>query len=198
MDRRAFLAVLALSPISPARAARPTLAQKLVAAARSQIGWTVTYDPAYRTLSYPNGDVPPERGVCTDVVIRAYRSALSVDLQRLVHEDMRRNFSAYPRHWGLKRPDRNIDHRRVANLQVFLTRRKANLALSDDLKTVRPGDLVTMMLPGNLPHIVIAGDKMNEDNTRPLVIHNIGRGAQEEDVLSQFKLTGHYRFLPGA
>ncbi|KNY13965.1 MULTISPECIES: DUF1287 domain-containing protein [unclassified Shinella] len=169
-------------------------AQKLVAAARQQIGVTLTYDPAYSRLDYPGGDVPRARGVCTDVIVRAYRDGLAIDLQVLVHEDMRRAFSAYPPLWGLKRTDRNIDHRRVPNLQAFLKRQGAALPVSKDGADYRPGDIVSQMLPGNLPHIGIVADARSADGARPLLVHNIGAGARLEDVLFAYPLTGHYRY----
>lgn len=169
-------------------------AQKLVVAARRQIGVTLTYDPAYSRLDYPGGDVPRERGVCTDVIVRAYRDGLAIDLQVLVHEDMRKAFSAYPALWGLKRTDRNIDHRRVPNLQTFLKRAGAALAASRDGADYRPGDIVSQMLPGNLPHIGIVADDRSADGARPLLVHNIGAGARLEDVLFAYPLTGHYRY----
>ncbi len=168
--------------------------EKLVAAARKQIGVTVSYDPAYTALSYPNGDVPAERGVCTDVIIRAMRSSSARDLQQLLHEDMGKNFSAYPRNWGLTRPDKNIDHRRVPNLQTFFKRQNYQLTLTKEKDPAKylPGDIVTCIVPPNLPHIMIVSDQKATDGT-PLIIHNIGRGTKEEDMLFRFKLTGHYR-----
>jgi uncharacterized protein len=167
---------------------------KIVVAARKQIGVTISYDPAYTALSYPNGDVPAERGVCTDVVIRAMRSGLAKDLQKLLHEDMGKNFAAYPRNWGLTRPDKNIDHRRVPNLQTYFKRQNYQLTLTKEKDPGKylPGDIVTCIVPPNLPHIMIVSDQKGENGT-PLVIHNIGRGTQEEDMLFSFKLTGHYR-----
>lgn len=159
--------------------------------ARRQIGVTVEYDSAYVRLAYPGGDVPVERGVCTDVVIRALR-LLDFDLQKEVHEDMKRNFAAYPKHWGLKRPDKNIDHRRVPNLQTFFKRRGWGLPVTENPADYKPGDLVTSLVGGSLPHIMIVSDRKSEDGT-PLVIHNIGAGTDEEDSLFLFPLTGHYR-----
>lgn len=182
------LMVLFLLPL------RAEVGEKIVTAARKQIGVTLTYDPAYTSLKYPNGDVPRERGVCTDVVIRALRDGLSRDLQKLVHEDMSENFSKYPKNWGLSRTDKNIDHRRVPNLQVFFKRQAYQLAISGekDAAAFQAGDLVTCTVPPNLPHIMIVSDRKSEEGT-PLVIHNIGSGTKEEDVLFRFKLTGHYR-----
>ncbi len=169
-------------------------AEKLIAAAEQQIGVTRRYDPTYTNLSYPLGDVPRERGVCTDVVIRAYRDGLGIDLQKSVHEDMRKAFAAYPKNWGLKKPDPNIDHRRVPNLQTFFKRRGASLGVSTVATDYRPGDVVSQMLPGNLPHIVIVSHCANEDGMRPMVIHNIGAGARSEDSLFSYEITGHYRY----
>ncbi len=168
--------------------------QKLVAAARRQIGVTLTYDPAYSRLDYPGGDVPRERGVCTDVIVRAYRDGLDIDLQVLVHEDMRKAFSAYPPLWGLKRADRNIDHRRVPNLQTFFTRAGAALSIDRDGADYRAGDIVSQMLPGNLPHIGIVADARSADGAHPLLVHNIGAGVRLEDLLFAYPLTGHYRY----
>ncbi|MBK1881749.1 DUF1287 domain-containing protein [Luteolibacter pohnpeiensis] len=168
---------------------------QLVTAARKQVGVTVSYDPAYTTLKYPGGDVPEDRGVCTDVVIRAMRKGLSMDLQELVHEDMLSHFSAYPKNWDLKKPDKNIDHRRVPNLQTWFRRKGYELpkpAEHPDVSLFKPGDIVTCMVAGKLPHIMIVSDQKTADG-RPLIIHNIGSGTVEEDRLFDFPLTGHYR-----
>ena len=154
---------------------------------------TLSYDPRYVSLKYPGGDIPRARGVCTDVVIRALRDGLSTDLQRLVHEDMKAHFHAYPKNWGLARPDANIDHRRVPNLQTYFARRGLSLAVTKDVAAFRPGDLVTCTVPPNLPHVMIVSDRKTASGV-PLVIHNIGGGAQEEDVLFRYPLTGHYRW----
>jgi len=164
----------------------------VVEAARRQIGVTVGYDPAYRKIGYPGGDVPRESGVCTDVIIRALRDARKIDLQKLVHEDMKTSFSKYPQMWGLKAPDANIDHRRVPNLQCYFKRKGYALPVSKNAADYKPGDIVTVMVGGKLPHIMIVSDKKTPDGT-PLVIHNIGSGAKEEDCLFTYPLTGHYR-----
>lgn len=169
---------------------------RLVAAAEAQIGVTVTYDAAYARLAYPGGDVPRDRGVCTDVVIRAYRDAFGIDLQRLVHEDMKANFARYPRAWGLSRPDPNIDHRRVPNLQAFFRRQGRALPADAAPSGFAEGDLVTQMLPGNLPHIAIVTGRAGGSGA-PLVVHNIGGGARREDRLLDFPVTGRYRFITG-
>ncbi len=192
MNARLATWVLCLLPLAGLRA---EAGGDLVESARKQVGVTLAYDPAYVAIDYPGGDVPRERGVCTDVVVRALRDAHHVDLQKLVHEDMKAHFSAYPQRWGLKRPDRNIDHRRVPNLQVFFQRRLGAipLAAEPDPGAFLPGDIVTCTVPPNLPHIMIVSDRKTADGV-PLVIHNIGRGAREEPVLFSFPLTGHYRW----
>ena len=161
MDMRRRFVILGLAALPAARFAqaqnqRQASATKLVAAARKQIGVTTGYDGAYKALDYPNGDIPRATGVCTDVVIRAYRDAFAFDLQQAVHEDMRGHFAAYPAIWGLSRTDRNIDHRRVPNLETFLTRKQA---LLPDKSEFKAGDLLTFRLPRNLPHIAIVSDK---------------------------------------
>ncbi|RUS65821.1 hypothetical protein CUZ56_02666 [Saezia sanguinis] len=171
-------------------------AKALVGAAREQVGSTLIYDGSYVRLDYPGGDVPMIRGVCTDVVVRAYRTAFGYDLQKTVHEDMQRAFSAYPSIWGMSKPDRNIDHRRVPNLQTFFKRQRAALAVTDNAQDYAPGDLVTYMLGGNRPHIAIVSDRYTMLGKRPYIIHNIGLGAREDDMLMDFKMTGHYRFFP--
>ena len=173
--------------------------QDIVTAARKQVGVTLYYVPAYKRIPYPNGDVPRSEGVCVDVVIRALRDARGVDLQKLVHEDMKANFSKYPQNWGLTRTDPNIDHRRVPNLQCYFKRRGWSLPVTKEPADYRPGDLVTCMVmvgdssrPRELPHIMVVSDKRSPKNI-PLVIHNIGSGAKEEDSLFTYRLTGHYR-----
>lgn len=164
---------------------------RLVPLARQQIGVTVDYDPSYVSLSYPGGDVPMETGVCSDVVVRALRG-LGLDLQQALHEDMKRNFSRYPQRWGLKRPDKNIDHRRVPNLECYFRRQGWQLPVTENPDDYQPGDIVTCMLGGSIPHIMIVSDRKDSDGI-PMVIHNIGSGTQEEDGLFLFGLTGHYR-----
>lgn len=163
-------------------------------AARKQIGVTVRYVPDYVSIAYPGGDVPAETGVCTDVVIRALREC-GHDLQKLLHEDMRANFSRYPTIWGLRRPDRNIDHRRVPNLQTYFRRHSKAREVSENKKNYLAGDLVTCTVAGRLPHIMIVSDQKNAQGV-PLVIHNIGSGTKEEDRLFDFPITGHYRYFP--
>ncbi len=160
-------------------------------AARQQIGHVIDYDPAYVRLPYPGGDVSPQSGVCTDVVIRALR-VLGLDLQQAIHEDMRAHFSAYPKLWGLTRPDRNIDHRRVPNQECFFRRRGWELPVTENPADYAPGDIVTCRLGGTLPHVMIVSDRRDEDGV-PMVIHNIGSGTQEEEGLFDFGLTAHFR-----
>lgn len=173
----------------------PPSARTVVDAARARTRLGEVYDPAYFAIAYPGGDVPADRGVCTDVVIRAYRK-IGMDLQVLVHEDMRGHFSAYPRTWGLKSTDKNIDHRRVPNLQRFFERKGASLTVSSHPDDYRAGDLVTWLLPGNLPHIGIVSDRLAPGSDRPLILHNIGAGTAENDILFAYRITGHYRYYP--
>ncbi len=164
---------------------------QLVASARAQIGVTKGYDPAYRKLAYPNGDVALETGVCCDVIIRALRKQ-RVDLQQLVHEDMKQGFASYPKKWGLKKPDTNIDHRRVPNLECYFRRKGWSLAVTKTAAEYQAGDIVSWRLPGGLPHIGLVSGKKSAAGT-PLVIHNIGGGVQEEDVLFRYNISGHFR-----
>lgn len=191
-SRAQSAATLAPGParLEPAQLSTPE--SRILEAARRQVGVTIIYDGSYVVIPYPGGDLPRERGVCTDVIIRALRDALGIDLQRLVHEDMRAAFDAYPKLWGLTRPDRSIDHRRVPNLQTWLDRHAQTLVVNTAPEEYRPADLVTSMLPGNLPHIMIVSDRRAETGV-PLVIHNIGAGTREEDCLFRYPLTGHYR-----
>lgn len=159
-----------------------------------QTAQSVIYDPSYFKIKYPGGDVPADRGVCSDVVVRAYRKA-GIDLQKEVHEDMKANFGKYPRKWGLRSTDTNIDHRRVPNLQTFFKRKGAALPVSSKAADYKPGDMVTWMLPGNLPHIgIVVSEKADSASGRRYIVHNIGAGPQKEDVLFSWKITGHYRY----
>lgn len=169
--------------------------QQLIAAAITQTTQPVRYDGSYFKIPYPNGDVPTHLGVCTDVIIRAYRT-MNIDLQQLVHEDMRSHFALYPakRTWNQTKTDTNIDHRRVPNLQTFFTRHGKSLRVSQQGQDYKAGDLVTWMLPGNLPHIGIITNEKSADGLRPLVVHNIGAGPQHEDMLFDYPITGHYRY----
>lgn len=200
----AGVCVLALADmafvVTPVVADTPQMAVQsdaaaLIRAAEGQVGVTTVYDPAYVTLTFPGGDVAAERGVCTDVVIRALRVAHGIDLQAAVNADMKAHFADYPALWGLTRTDRNIDHRRVPNLQRLFARMGAELALSTAPEAFQPGDIVTSMLPGNLPHVMIVSDRV-AGGGRLMVVHNIGAGARIEDMLFAYPLTGHYRLTP--
>jgi uncharacterized protein YijF (DUF1287 family) len=153
----------------------------------------VQYDPSYFSIPYPNGDVPADKGVCTDVVIRAYRK-MGVDLQKEVHEDMKANFSQYPKLWGMKKTDTNIDHRRVPNLMTFFSRKGVVKTKSSDPQEYQPGDIVCWDLGKGLNHIGIVVNKKSADGKRYLMVHNIGRGQALEDCLFQFTIIGHYRY----
>ena len=153
----------------------------------------VEYDPAYFRIAYPNGDVPPDKGVCTDVVIRAYRK-MGIDLQKEVHEDMKANFSKYPNNWGLKTTDRNIDHRRVPNLMVFFARHGVVLKMSQDSEDYLPGDIVCWDKGYGISHIGIVSKKKTFLEKRPMIIHNTGAGQVLEDCIFSFKIIGHYRY----
>jgi uncharacterized protein YijF (DUF1287 family) len=170
---------------------------EIVAAAIERTKQDVAYDGSYFSIPYPNGDVPPNIGVFTYVVIRSYRT-LDIDLQVLVHEDMFRNFEAYPseRIWGLTKTDKNIDHRRVPNLQVFFSRHGNALPITSRAQDYAPGDIVTWVLPGNLPHIGIVTDKVSSATGNRLIVHNIGSGPSLDDMLFSYEITGHYRYVP--
>ena len=172
-------------------------AKPLVVAARKRLDARVVYDGRYVALDYPNGDVPATMGVCTDVVIRSLRTAYNVDLQQTVHEDMKTDFSAYPTTWGHTRTDKNIDHRRVPNLEVYFTRAGYALPITKQAADYKPGDIVSWRLDSNsgdggLPHIGIVSDRVARSGT-PLIIHNIGRGPEESNILFGHKITGHFR-----
>jgi uncharacterized protein YijF (DUF1287 family) len=167
---------------------------KLVDAAIERTSQEVRYDQTYFKIDYPNGDVPSNVGVCTDEVIRSYR-AVGVDLQKLVHEDMERDFDAYPHKWGLKKTDTNIDHRRVPNLMTFFERQGAGIPVTQDARDYKPGDVVTWDLGGGMTHIgIVVNVPSDADATRMQIVHNIGAGPKMEDVLFGWKLTGHYRY----
>lgn len=197
--------VLVALPLAFARgqseppSARRQFLQKLVAAAVERTHHSVRYDPAYVRIPYPDGDVPSDTGVCTDEIIRIYR-AVGVDLQKEVHENMLDNLSAYPyeRRWHLTHTDTNIDHRRVPNLMTFFARKGEVLSITTQANDYAPGDLVTWDLGGTIPHIGIVVDSKPPQTGRYLVVHNIGRGPQMEDVLFSWRITGHYRYFgPG-
>lgn len=173
--------------------AQNKFALQLSDAALGLIDKTVTYDPTYFILKYPNGDVPSDKGVCTDVIIRAYRK-VGIDLQKEVHEDMAKNFSKYPKIWDLKKPDTNIDHRRVPNLAFFFSKFGKEKSIETNPALYIPGDIVTWILPGNLTHIGIVVNKKSTDGKRFLIVHNIGGGQVQEDVLFKYTITGHYQY----
>jgi uncharacterized protein YijF (DUF1287 family) len=170
-----------------------SFAEKLSEAAISLTADEVVYDPAYFSIAYPNGDVPAGKGVCTDVVIRAYRK-LNIDLQKEVHEDMKSHFSLYPTIWGLSNTDKNIDHRRVPNLMKFFERHGTVLGKSKDASVYNPGDIVCWNLGGGTTHIGIVVNKKSADGRRYLISHNIGRGQELSDCLFDYKIIGHYSF----
>ena len=169
-----------------------TQRENVVASALEQTTYTFSYDPSYAKLGYPGGDIPLERGVCADVIVRAFRRA-GVDLQKDLHEDMKNDFAAYPRIWGARAPDTNIDHRRVANLMKYFTRKNWSLPLSADGGAYAPGDVVAWDLGGGLLHIGLVTDAKSDSSDRFLVVHNIGSGAQLQDVLFSWRIIGHYR-----
>lgn len=193
----AFVMATTIAAVSSAqsqtRRSPENFVQELIRTAVAQTATAVTYDGSYRRIPYPGGDVPPHIGVCTDVIVRAYRT-LGIDLQVRVHEDMTAAFASYPRLWGLPGPDANIDHRRVPNLQTYFRRHGAQLSVSRDPHDYLPGDLVTWMLPGNRPHIGIVTDRRSRDGKRPLIVHNIGSGPELEDMMFDYPITGHYRY----
>lgn len=153
----------------------------------------VTYDPSYFSIPYPNGDVPADKGVCTDVIIRAYRK-LGIDLQKEVHEDIKKNFSLYPNKWGLTKPDKNIDHRRAPNLMTYFSRFGTIKVISKNPNDYHPGDIVAWNLGGNLTHIGIVINRKSEDGERYLIVHNIGNGQEISDCLFTYKIIGHYSY----
>lgn len=188
-----FLTSILMVAFSATNAQQDNLS--LVGAAKDRLKHRVTYDGRYLTIDYPNGDVPQNIGVCTDVLIRSYRS-IGIDLQKLVHEDMKGNFDEYPskRIWGMTRTDTNIDHRRVPNLRRFFERRGDSFAPTTKASNYKPGDIVSWHLPGNLPHIGIVSDINSTVTGNPMIVHNIGRGPQLEDMLFEYTITGHYRY----
>ncbi len=167
---------------------------KILESCAAQTELTLFYDPGYKKLKYPMGDIDISRGVCTDVVIRAFRAA-GIDLQKEIHEDMKAHFSRYPDNWGLKKPDTNIDHRRVPNIAAFMKRRGKSLPVSDNESGYIPGDIVTWKLPGNADHIGIVSDIPVDGTKRFAIYHNIGRGTKLEDILFEYKITGRFRYF---
>lgn len=190
---RYLMVIISAFVFSGVSFASPT--DDIVKAAQDRTKETVRYTGTYVRLDYPMGDVAPDTGVCTDVIIRTYRNALGFDFQKAVHEDMRANFDAYPKIWGLTRPDRNIDHRRVPNLETYLKRQGAQVPLGRTDAEFLPGDIVSWRLPGNLPHIGIVSNRKSPRGT-PLIIHNIGAGPVEDDLLSLLSPYKQFRFAP--
>lgn len=183
----------AISPVPTTVAIASPKIQKLVTNAIEQTKITTSYDPAYIKLTYPGGDVPMNTGVCTDVVIRAFR-AINIDLQKEVHEDMQRNFAIYPRNWGLTKTDSNIDHRRVPNLMVWLQRQHKSIPITNNDRDYQPGDIVTWDVGGGQQHIGIVSN-IRAGSGRFEIVHNIGAGAKVEDILFQWRQIGHYRYF---
>lgn len=171
-----------------------SFAEKLSNAAISIIDKDIVYTPDYVSIKYPNGDVPAKTGVCTDVIIRAYRK-LGIDLQKEVHEDMKANFSKYPKTWGLTKTDTNIDHRRVPNLEVFFERKGEKLKVTKNASDYKTGELVTWMINGKLPHIGIVTHLKSEDGKQNLIVHNVGGGQVLQDCLFSYEIVGHYRYM---
>lgn len=168
--------------------------KRVVASGIEQTNYTKSYDPSYVKINYPNGDVARETGVCSDVVIRAFRAG-GVDLQKEIHEDMTRAFAEYPQRWGLRAPDANIDHRRVPNLMKYFERQSKPLKITNDAKDYQPGDVVSWNLGGGQTHIGLVTNQFNETTGRYMIVHNIGAGARIEDVLFAWQITGHYRYF---
>lgn len=192
MHRLLLFSLLLISTLAPAQS---NFYERLADSAFTLTQDHVIYDPSYYSIPYPNGDVPAGKGVCTDVVIRAYRK-MGIDLQKLVHEDMKANFNLYPKNWGLKSTDKNIDHRRVPNLMVFFSRKGTSLSLSKNPEDYQPGDIVCWNLGGGITHIGIVANHKSRDGKRWQIIHNIGGGQVMEDVLFNYTLIGHYRYEP--
>jgi len=177
--------VLRLSPV----------VQKIVEAAQEQPEYTLRYDPSYQVIPYPGGDLPRDRGVCSDVLVRAFRKGARLDLQKAVHEDMVRNFAAYPQKWGLDAPDPNIDHRRVPNLMTFFARRGRAISITRNPEDYRPGDIVAWDLGNGTLHIGLVSREWAEETGRYKIVHNISAGARIEDRLFEWRVIGHYRYF---
>ncbi len=186
-DRRATL--LGLLAATPAFAQQADFGRRVALGAEARTRRPELYDPAYRSIAYPMGDVADDRGLCADTVVRAFRAA-DVDLQQLVHRDMRAAFAAYPKIWGLTRPDANIDHRRVPNLETFFTRKGASLGREVDVATLKPGDVISWRIP--VPHIGVVSTQAARG--RPLMVHNVGAGSRLEDVLFAWPVQGWFRW----
>lgn len=192
MKRIQVLSILLALSLTTAQA-QTGFYKQLADSAVSLTKQSVVYDPAYTAIAYPNGDVPADKGVCTDVIIRTYRK-LGIDLQKEVHEDMKANFAKYPKNWGLVRPDKNIDHRRVPNLMTFFTRHGVVKPITNNPMDYQPGDIVCWNLGGGVTHIGLVSGKKLSGNNRYLIVHNIGSGQVLEDVLFSYKIIGHYQY----
>lgn len=188
-----FSLLTSLFTAQPPATAQTGFGRRLADSALTLTHQHVKYDPSYFHISYPNGDVPAGKGVCTDVVIRAYRK-LGIDLQKEVHEDMAANFSLYPRNWGMTKTDKNIDHRRVPNLMTFFSRKGTVLTITRNSTDYKPGDIVCWNLGGGITHIGLVSALKSSDGKHPMIIHNIGSGQVLEDCLFNFTITGHYRY----
>lgn len=191
--KKIILAFIYFLSVEQSAQAQLTFYDSLSTSALTLTKQNVTYDPTYFSIPYPNGDVPSDKGVCTDVVIRAYRK-MGIDLQKEVHEDMKANFKLYPKKWGLTKPDKNIDHRRVPNLMTFFARHGEVKHMNQTASNYLPGDIVCWDLGGGVTHIGLVVNKKSEDKARYLVVHNIGGGQVLADCLFQFKIIGHYRY----
>lgn len=191
--RKGGLIIVLLNIFPHFLAAQSSFYSRLADSASTLTAQKVTYDLSYFSMIYPNGDVPVDRGVCTDVIIRAYRK-LNIDLQQLVHEDMRNHFSQYPRSWGLNSTDKNIDHRRVPNLMTFFKRSGASLPVSENAIDYQPGDIVCWSLYKGMKHIGLVVKQKSADKKRHLIVHNIGEGQVLEDCLFNYPIIGHYRY----
>ncbi len=192
MKKATSLAILSVLLISTVFGQR-SFPDRLSDAALELTKQAVIYDPSYYTISYPNGDIPSGRGVCSDVVIRAYRR-LGIDLQKEVHEDMKANFRLYPKNWGLSKPDKNIDHRRVPNLMTFFERHGLTKPITKNPDDYLPGDIVCWDLGGGVTHIGLVVGKKSPDHKRNLIVHNIGGGQVLADCLFEYKIIGHYQY----
>ncbi len=172
-----------------------TFEEQLSDVAISIIDENIEYDPSYFAIKYPNGDIPKNKGVCTDVVIRSYRK-LNIDLQKEVHEDLKTNFSKYPnlKKWGLTKPDTNIDHRRVPNLEIFFSRKGQKVKITNNSDDYKVGEIITWMINNKLPHIGIITNKKSLDGKRPMIVHNVGNGQVLQDCLFSYEIVGHYKY----
>lgn len=191
--RKGGLILVLLNVFPHFLAAQSNFYSRLADSASTLTAQKVTYDLSYYSIAYPNGDIPVDRGVCTEVIIRAYRK-LNIDLQQLVHEDMRNHFSQYPRAWRMNGPDKNIDHRRVPNLMTFFKRSGTSLPVSENAIDYKPGDIICWSLSRGMKHIGLVVKQKSADKKRHLIVHNIGDGQVLEDCLFNYPIIGHYRY----